>query len=64
VTVATANLRDGPGTSHKIVATVTRGTRLSLIETAGKEGDRWHKVKLSDGREAWVAASVVSTVSP
>jgi hypothetical protein len=64
VTVASANLRAGPGTTFKILATATRGARLELIESGGKESDRWYKVRLSDGREAWIAASVVSAVSP
>src|SRR5712692_2339880 len=55
-----ANLREGPGEVFRVVSTVPRGTELAAIDAAGPEQDRWYKVKLADGREAWVAASVVS----
>jgi hypothetical protein len=55
-----ANVREAAGTSHRIVATVGRGTRLTVVGQSGPDSDRWYKVRLDDGREAWVAASVVS----
>ncbi len=60
VKVAQANLREGPGVGFKIMTTVPQGTRLQVIEEGGRDGDRWYKVKLSDGREAWVANSAVT----
>jgi uncharacterized protein YgiM (DUF1202 family) len=58
-----ANLRAGAGVSFRIVTTASRGTQLAVIGEAGPEQDKWYKVKLADGREAWVASSVV-TPSP
>ncbi len=60
VKVGQANVREGAGISHRIVATVGRGTRLSVIGETGPESDRWYKIRLADGRDAWIAASVVS----
>jgi hypothetical protein len=56
-----ANLRDGAGASFRVIGTVPRGTRLTVISEAGPEQSKWYKVKLADGREAWVASSVVTT---
>lgn len=55
-----ANAREGAGTSHRIVSTVSRGARLTVLDQAGPDSDRWYKVRLADGREAWIAASVLS----
>ena len=58
-----ANLRDGAGASFRVISTAPQGARLSVIGEAGPEQGKWYKVKLADGREAWVASSVV-TISP
>jgi hypothetical protein len=42
------NLRDGPG--GKIVGKVKKGTSLEILE----EKENWVKVRLEDGREAWI----------
>jgi uncharacterized protein YgiM (DUF1202 family) len=42
------------------VATAVKGSRLQVLGDDGKGNDRWFKVKLEDGREGWVASSVVS----
>jgi uncharacterized protein YgiM (DUF1202 family) len=55
-----ANAREGAGTGHRVVTTVGRGARLSVLDQAGPDSDRWYKVRLADGREAWIAASVLS----
>jgi hypothetical protein len=59
-----ANLRDGAGTTFKVVGTATRGTRLAVLGEGGSANDRWFRVKLDDGREAWIASSVVSVDPP
>jgi hypothetical protein len=60
VTAVTANLRGGPGTGFAVLTTASRGMRFDVIDIGGKDRDRWYKIKLSDGRDAWVAASLVS----
>jgi len=49
-----ANFRAAPGTGGKILAVLRQGTRVEVIETR----DQWHRVRLADGREGWVAESV------
>jgi hypothetical protein len=61
VKVGTANLRAGAGTNFRVVATVPRGTQLAVVSVGGRDNDRWYRVRLTDGREAWVAGSAVST---
>jgi hypothetical protein len=51
------NLRSGPGTNHALAGKVNRGTPMTVTETAGD----WYKVKLPDGKIAWVAGWLVST---
>ena len=55
----TANLREGAGVTYRIVGTAPRGTQLPVVGEAGPEQNKWYKVKLADGREAWVASSAV-----
>jgi len=55
-----ANLREGAGVSSRVLTTAPQGTRLVVIGEAGPEQNKWYKVRLADGREAWVASSVVA----
>ena len=55
VDVSRANVRTGPGITHKIVLTLRRGAIFSILET--QQG--WHKIYLDDGREVWIAGSIV-----
>lgn len=57
VAQATVNLREGPGTKHKVVGKVTKGTSLAILEE--KEG--WYHVRLESGKEAWISKTVTST---
>ncbi len=50
------NLRKGPGTSHKIVGTVKKGTSLKILEVSGG----WLRVRLEDGSTAWVSKLATS----
>jgi uncharacterized protein YgiM (DUF1202 family) len=50
------NLREGPGTNHKILGIVKKGTTLTVLEE--KEG--WLHVRLKDGKEAWIAKAATS----
>jgi curli biogenesis system outer membrane secretion channel CsgG len=50
------NLRKGPGTNHKIVGNVKKGTSLKIVEVNGG----WLRVQLEDGRTAWVSKLATS----
>ncbi|MBS3919491.1 MAG: SH3 domain-containing protein [Deltaproteobacteria bacterium] len=50
------SLREGPGTEFKILAEITKGAGLALIEERGA----WLKVRLEDGREGWVGKATTS----
>lgn len=60
VKLSTANVREGAGTTFKVIATASKGARLAVIGDGGSERDRWYLVRLADGREGWVALSAVS----
>jgi uncharacterized protein YgiM (DUF1202 family) len=51
-----ANFREQPGIRGRILAVLKRGTRVEVLE---EKGD-WYRVRLEDGREGWVAASVAA----
>jgi SH3-like domain-containing protein len=44
----------------KVLVVIPRATKLDLLET--KSG--WHRVRLSDGKEGWIADSVTSPTAP
>ncbi|NWF92660.1 MAG: SH3 domain-containing protein [Syntrophaceae bacterium] len=50
------NLRDGPGTNHKVIRKVKKGTALTILE----EKNGWLLVQLKDGTEAWVSKASTS----
>ena len=56
------NLRNGPGTNGTtVIATLTKGQLLTRIET-GKynlDGYIWDRVKLSDGRQGYIAQNYI-----
>jgi hypothetical protein len=56
------NLREGPGTNYKVVRTVKKGALLAILE----EKKDWLRVRLEDGKEAWVnkAATSKATKTP
>ncbi len=59
----TANLRDGPSTESDIVSWVSRDVVLRVIgEATGRGGEQWYRVKISDGRECWIAGRTVEVV--
>ena len=53
------NLREGPGTTYKIIRNVKKGTSLGILEVKGT----WFRVRLEDGSEAWVNKSATSEAS-
>ena len=56
----TANLRDAAGTMGRVLVVIRQGTKLEVLET--KAG--WHRVRLPDGKEGWIADSVTSATPP
>jgi SH3-like domain-containing protein len=55
-----ANFREGAGTGRRILRVLRQGARLEILE----ERSDWFRVRLDDGQEGWVAASVTSAAPP
>jgi len=58
---AKGNVRAGPGKNYKVIGTISRGDRFPLLDKASSTGGRsgtWYKVRLDDGREAWIQESL------
>jgi hypothetical protein len=59
-----ANVRSEPSTSAEIVAGVAEGTVLDLIGPDRDAEDRtWRNVRLPDGPNGWIAATLVQNVA-
>jgi len=56
VGVQRANFREGPDLKFRILAVLTKGTKLTVLE----KSSQWYRVRLDDGKEGWVAESVTS----
>ncbi len=56
VAVQRANLRQSPDVKARILAVLTKGTKLTVQEKSAQ----WYRVRLDDGKEGWVAESVTS----
>jgi len=54
-TYNTVNTRSGAGTNYPIVAKVNKGSKMIILD----EQNDWYRVKLEDGKLAWVANWVV-----
>ncbi len=61
VTVASANLRRGPGTIYPVLGPIFRDD-LAIVLAKNNDGS-WYNVQLEDGSLAWLAASVVELVN-
>ncbi len=59
VTGSSANIRAEPGTHSKIISSVNRGELLPVIDST----DKWWKVRIKDGTEAWIYKRAVKTVN-
>ncbi|RME84799.1 MAG: SH3 domain-containing protein, partial [Caldilineae bacterium] len=53
-----ANVRAGPGTNYDIIAPLYAGTAVEIL---GRDEDaQWFAIRLPDGTEGWVFASLLS----
>ena len=59
VTSSKANLRSGPGTEYQVVAKVTKGKSLEVVEKKGA----WLKVRRVGQKEAWILCELVKETS-
>jgi hypothetical protein len=56
------NVREGPGRTFAPISSLTPGTIVQII---GRNGDgEWLQIRLEDGREGWVSASLVAVEEP
>ncbi|MDQ3553425.1 MAG: SH3 domain-containing protein [Chloroflexota bacterium] len=55
------NLRNGPGTSHRIIGWVLRGTKILVLETREHGTSDWLRVRLPSGEKGWVWSGWVSS---
>jgi uncharacterized protein YraI len=49
-------VRSGPGTNYSIVATLSNGAIVDIVDDSQPD---WLNVKLPDGRVGWVSASLI-----
>ena len=59
VNTGALNVRRGPGTNYGIVSTLQRGDQVTCIGQSGK----WFKIATSDGSDAWVSSSYLTSVN-
>ena len=59
VTTTSLNVRSGAGTKYSKIASLTKGSKVTIIETK----NNWHKIKMSNGKTGWVSAEYISTSS-
>lgn len=57
ITIMQANLRDSFSNTGKVVGTITKGTRLLILE----EKNSWYRVETENGTQGWVAKWMIST---
>lgn len=56
------NRRDAPGTGSNVQDSLAIGTQLSLLEgPVSADGYTWWRVRVTDGREGWVAGEELVT---
>jgi uncharacterized protein YgiM (DUF1202 family) len=59
ISVGHANLREKPDGKSRILQVLAKGAKLAVVS----KGNQWYRVRIDNGREGWVAESVV-TPSP
>jgi parallel beta-helix repeat protein len=60
VKVVLANVREGPGGDHPVLATVRRGEQLTVLQ---RTADGWLEVELPGGQSGWIYFDLVSLES-
>lgn len=60
VTSSGVNLRSGPSTSHKVVATLKRGDAVTITKVVQGE---WQQVNI-DGKAAWISTTYLTDKKP
>lgn len=61
------NFRDAPSTSGNVLQVLTQGTPLTALDAPtapDAAGLAWQNVRTDDGRSGWVAAQLLSAVTP
>ncbi|MBZ0276877.1 MAG: SH3 domain-containing protein, partial [Anaerolineae bacterium] len=53
----TVNVREGPGVTFRAIEALVPGTGVEIL--AENEDGRWLNVKMPEGREGWISASLV-----
>lgn len=56
VTASSLNIRSGARVDREVVATVTKGTALTLLASQGE----WYKVKLTNGTVGWAVKAYIA----
>ncbi|MFW5696532.1 MAG: SH3 domain-containing protein [Phototrophicaceae bacterium] len=57
-----ANVRSGPGVSHRVIAQVARGATVTVIDVP--DDSDWWNVRLDDGQTGWIYAELLSLSPP
>ncbi|WP_350342749.1 SH3 domain-containing protein [Proteinivorax tanatarense] len=58
INAGTVNVRQGPGTNHSRITTVSRGDIVRIVDSNGD----WNKVILNDGTSAWIYAPLSNDI--
>jgi uncharacterized protein YgiM (DUF1202 family) len=62
VNVGAANVRTAPGMNSQRIGVISKGEPLNVLAEQTTEGDRtWYKIILYEGREGWIASTVVQS---
>jgi hypothetical protein len=58
-------VREGPGSGFRVIAEMEKNDRFLILETLTPQGSRtpWHKIRLDDGREGFVGATLGEEVA-
>jgi len=59
INVSGANVRSGPGTGHRVIATLTRGQMVEVLD----DENNWSEVIIPDGRQGYIFSSLLTGVS-
>jgi len=59
-TVVKITLRTGPGSDHKIIAMISSGDPIEVLETDGA----WSKIRTEDGKEGWIMTNLITDEKP